>query len=245
MINKLQKQGGRCSFRLSVMLLLMAALLILAIPAISGAEETVTPSAAAAESLPAPSAAETALCSHIKPFKDTDEFMYQLYLTLEDDCLLKMDPRELSRIWGIPTLEIIDNRKPMEDSYLKEVREPLPGDHAHLMLRITYIPDYPYISGFSIRRVNTNDDDNYPFFPDNEYPKLLPEPLLCYMNHRGRPTPPHRRGKYIGSEVYAWFNSDKSRMLYLRSLGGIVHNIIMTNHVLPYFGYNCKYERDW
>jgi len=223
------ERGGRF-LSLSGALLLAAALALCAVQA-AAAEEAVQE-------------LKTTPCGHIKPFKDADELMYQLYLSLEDDCLFKMDPKELSKIWGIPTLEISDRRKPIGNHYSKEVREPLPGDHAHLFFSVGYSPDYPHMSGFYLRRVNTNDYDNYPFFSDNEYPKLLPEPLLCYMNDRKFILPP-QRGKYIGNEVYAWFNADKTRWLSLKSTAGIVHEIRLSNYVPPYFRDNCRYEKDW
>ena len=225
--------GGGAYFKLAGLPLLAVAFLLGPSPA-AGAEESAAASTEA-----------TAPCKGLRPFTDMGELMHQIYINLESDCLFRMDPEELSKIWRIPTLEVSDHREAPDNNYSRKRREPLKGDHDHLVLIVAYHPDFPHMVALHIRLAHDRDPHQYLFFPDYKFPEQLPPPVIYDFL-----SPPYSvegvarctKGQFGPDNRYVWFNADKTRMLSMQSGCSIIYSISVSDHVPPFFIHNYPDE---
>lgn len=206
----LNQKAGRLFFMITGMLMLVAALLVWGGPAM---EE---------ESLPAPAEvafdAKSAPCKGLKAFNNLDELLYQLHINLESDCLYKMDPKELAKIWRIPTIIHSNTR-----GSLIEERAPAEGDHDYLRLNVFKKDDGPIINQISIQTNYSKGSANHSFTNVLEHLKLPPEQLVCV-----KPMP-----------HLAWFSSDKTRVMLLLVGDGQMTYILMFESMPLTFFENC------
>ena len=226
MIKMIRLKGNGCSFKLSLVLLLMAALLILAIPAISGAEEAVTPSAAE-EKQPAASELPSIPCKGLKPFNNLEELLYQFYINLESNCLFEMPITELEKMWGIkilteekfnpenyyPLAETDFYFKPYKsekDAFYVEYNECKKGNfdcrkHNATRFKVKITKEYHKTYGT--------------LFPDKKKPAFLPSPDVAEDAHRPLPCVFPQLARSVGlNERCAfprWKSSDYRREINL------------------------------
>ena len=90
-----QEQRTIRGFKASWMLLLIATLLFLVVPGGLKAEE----------GDPADSNENVAPCKDLKPYKNLDELLHQLYIGLQTDCFFEMSTAELEEAWDIKILD--------------------------------------------------------------------------------------------------------------------------------------------
>lgn len=202
---------GSVFFEFNRMLLIIAILLLF--PTLATAEVQ--------DTIPTPDP-KTAPCIGLKPFKNIDELLYQIYSNLESDCLFKMDPRKLAEIWQIPSITFMDRHK--SPVYSDERKSNTDYFNSDLVLEVAEVDGDSDIDYIIIRLDYDNGAGEKGLFSTNKYPKLVPAPLLCGNIY----------------QHWCWFGSDKTRVLLLSGGDGMIQRIRVVEYMPYSFFENCR-----
>ena len=118
-------------------------------------------------------------CRGLKPFNNLEELLYQVYINLDSECLLKMPVAELEEKWGIKILS--DERlKPGQMSFqLRDsfdfAGKPCVSEKDAFFVE-KKVDEEQGISELVISITDAYREKHGTLFPDGRYPKLLPEP---------------------------------------------------------------------
>ena len=158
------------SFKFAGSLLLMAAWLLCAVPALAEGEETASDFA----STP---------CNGLKPFNNLDELLYQFYINLDSDCLFEMPVSKLEKIWDIKILSK-ERAQGYEYSELRMSAEfankPYKSEKDAFYVKVVkgQNPEKPNSLQFWIVITKEYSKEHATLFPDGKFPKLLPKPII-------------------------------------------------------------------
>ena len=190
------------------------------------------------QSIPEP---ESTPCKELKPFNDLDELLYQFYVNLDSDCLFEMPVEELEKIWDI---KIFASERAQETGQFRESEEfankPYKNEKDAFYIRMSQ-GKWTKKNDFYIDITNEYFEKNATLFPDDNYPKLLPEPLtqtaimLISPSRPGHQEPlcPKNRRRYdLQRRRYYWINSDHTREMSLHGFCGIT-SILIFNRPAP------------
>ena len=220
MFNKVRQRRGKRFFKLSGLLLLIAASAFLYNIHLARSQ-----------------------CKGLQPCNNLDELLYQFYINLDSDCLFNMPVEELEKIWGI---EIASGGIGMgvrkdSDSSNKAYKS---DEYGFRVKKGRLDILNPNKDEFWIRGTQSYQEKYRTLFPDGKFPKLLPIPLKkdktrigarCYTGVTfSYVTPaPDNPGVYSdnGSYTYYWLSSDQKRMITLSGEAGAVTGIWVTSFV--------------
>ena len=171
--------------------------------------------------LPNFSNAESPVCKELKKINNLDELLYQFYINLDSDCLFTMPVEQLEEIWGIK-IDVKGN------SYMDFQGKPYKSDRD-----LFYVEKYTrgigenLITGFIIKPTHEVYKKFGTLFPEGNFPKLLPPPIIkedppphypAALIVEGKPEfvfPPEKFPKhfksYKWSHSYYWLNSQHSK----------------------------------
>ena len=234
---------NRPSFKLGGIMLLVVTLLFCVVPAVAEEAVSTTPDV------------KSAPCKDLKPFKNIDELLYQLYINLDSDCLFTMPVAELEKIWGIKILstETLKPGQNYNDIRNSAVFRGKPYESEKDAFYVE-IPRHNISKASSIRISMTEEyRKRYgSLFPYGNYPKLIPDPLKkkrrqavsLHISGPVEPGKPDYRysspSKYRDNNrfIYYWVNSEQTHMIFFEGVTGSVTGITMLNRVLPAFTTN-------
>ena len=216
-------QRVRLFFKLSLMQLVTASLLICMVPTISNAEES--------------------MCKGLKPFSNLDELLYQFYINLDSDCLFTMPVAELEKVWNI---KILSQDCLEAGQYLYQLRgsidfdnKPYKSEKDAFFVEVSHRHNTPNLNEFRIIITKEYKDRYTTLFPDGNYPKFLPDPQkkaeFKERYYAGPPKPERRPlnpGKYRGIDdnIYYWISSDRTRTIVLNGGDWSISDVTVSKH---------------
>lgn len=165
-------------------------------------------------------------CRGLKPYKNLDELLYQIYINLDSDCLFKMPVAELERVWDIKILS--PERAQGEDAYRLRTssdfaNKPYKSDKDAFYIKM-HLGIVTTLQNMSKNTEKTNQIDiiiteeylkKYgTLFSEGNLPKLLPAPLSRRMpplmtshGNLRRPEQQKRKPEIMRpGYTYYWFN---------------------------------------
>jgi len=221
-------QRVRLFFKLSLMQLVTASLLICMVPTISNAEES--------------------MCKGLKPFSNLDELLYQFYINLDSDCLFTMPVVELEKVWDIKILtderaKSVGYAQLRDSSDFRNKSFESEKDAFYVAINRDSKSD---TNVFSVHITNEYNKKYGTLFPEGGAPRFLPEPLKILDLKEIYNTPasnlsPHKpewarnQSKYYdnSSYTYYWLNDDQTHIIKLNGIEGSVTGITILNYVMP------------
>ena len=208
-------------------LLLAMVCLILAAPANVFAEESVT----------ANPEAVTNTCKGLKPYNNLDELLYQFYINLDSDCLYEMPEEELEKIWDT---KILSNKRVKRGegslNFLRTTSDfqnkpyNAEKDAFYIEIKSSRIVGNSHLNQFDIIVTTEYFEKHATLFPEGNFPKLLPEPIITSkLPVMPRPVDseksikkPKKRGELFPPLFnYFWMNYEKKHKIILNGYYGI------------------------
>ena len=182
------------------------------------------------------------LCKELKPFNNLDDLLYQFYVNLDSDCLFKMPVEELEKIWQTKILTDDWIFSHEAGAYMKHPDfggKPYRSENDAFYIRVGE-GNWTKQNVFYIEIAEEYYKKHATLFPEDNYPKLLPEPLTqsifmlsSSMPWQNEPLCPKKRWRYdLERQRYYWVNSDHTREMSLHGFCGVT-GILIFNRPAP------------
>lgn len=162
-------------------------------------------------------------CKGLQKVNNLDEMLYQFYINLDSDCLFEMPLLELEAIWGIKIdfyqrfetrEQMIYERRSGPDFYAKPYR----SEADAFVIKATLSKNKT--TRFRLVMTQEYNQAHATLFPEGNFPKLLPEPLILYgVEWSHYPSLPYNRprpkntGQYNSHASYDWVSADRKRKI--------------------------------